>query len=248
MLLVADRVQEPLSGESRCFVEYCDPAGYLPQTALEETSRYLRATFPDVDALVLRVRGASQLPHPWRPLITYVRYAASDPVTTRPVTTRPFDVTVREARACDDAIVQHWIEAALTTGYACQASGVPGSSDISSVAGAILNTPGRVSLIGLVSGTPTGHATLLDGFDDAAGRDYLDLFDVLVEPHEQRRVVQAALVAAAVERSRAAGRPLIGNVTHALHGPDEPNGQRVLAGLTSGGWQIDHADWWLRLL
>jgi hypothetical protein len=239
--LVADRLREPLSGESRCFIEYCDPAGYHSAEALQETIRYIRKAFTGVEAVVLRIRGGSKLPAPWRPLITYVRYAGPAPPAAR-----TDNVAVRVAEESDHDRVRHWIEAALTAGYARQASEVPGQPGIRSAAEEILNAPGRISLVGMAGGEPIGHATLLDGFDDVAGEEYVDLFDVLVEPHDQQRAVRAALVEAAVRRSRAVTRPLIGNVTHNLTGPDEPNGLRVLDGLVSHGWRIDQADWWLR--
>jgi hypothetical protein len=237
--LVADRLREPLSGESRCFIEYCDPAGYRSAAALQETVRYIREEFPGVAAVVLRVRDGSRLPAPWRPLITYVRYAGPAPPAAR-----TSSVAVRVAEESDRDLVRHWIEAALTAGYARQAIEVPGQPGIRSAAGEILNAPGRISLVGLAGGEPVGHATLLDGFDDVTAEEYVDLFDVLVETHDQQHAVRAALVEAAVRHSKAVGRPLIGNVTHSLTGPDELDGLRILDGLVSHGWRIDQADWW----
>jgi hypothetical protein len=237
--LVAGHMCEPLTGESRCFVEYCDRKGYGSPEALARVCSVLMLKFPQAESLVLRARDGLCLPDPWRRMVTYVRHTGRGGCEHRQQ-----EVCARRASAGDDELVRQWIIRALTDGYRMQDGHVLDPRDVRRAADDVLGAPGRVSILALAGGHPIGHVTLLDGYDDAIGRPYVDLMDMLVEPGEHASAAREALAVAAADHARTAGVPLIGNVTHDVNDRGDAVGQRVLAGLMRrGAWIIDHVDW-----
>ncbi|MFJ9742832.1 GNAT family N-acetyltransferase [Streptomyces sp. NPDC101166] len=227
---------DPATGELQYYVEYCDPALLAAGAALEWLTARVRAEHPGTDLIVVRARDGAELPAPWQRHQTYVRRTGPPPAVSDGV------VTVVPAGPEHHDVLLGWIFEALVR--AAGERGRPADpAVVRRVAGDVLDTPGRLSYVALYDGRPVGHLTLRrHQRDEVTGEEYVELYDVLVEPAELRKAASAALLATAIGRSDPR-EPLLGQVHH----PDESlapgHGERILRGLLTSGWAVDHTFW-----
>jgi GNAT superfamily N-acetyltransferase len=100
----------------------------------------------------------------------------------------------------------------------------------------------RETFVYLADGVAVGHATLLcQASDPVTGEDFAELLDILVEPTHEVRGITRELVTAAAIRAGQLGRPLVGNVVHAV--TEAGHGDRVVASLMKSGWSVAYRYW-----
>ena len=236
---VAGSYEDPVSGDLQYLVEYCD-AGLLDvPDGVSGLFQELTARFLDPGWMRIRVRSAVRLPRPWEPAVTYLRFSGT------PAVTHPDDIQVTIARAGDehDLLVEEWLSRALCSGYAMQNRPVD-ATKVRATSSALLALTGRCSYVALVEGAAVGHLTLLDdAVDEVTAEEYVDLFDMLVEPGTHAPAARRGLVAAAASHAGSLSKALIGNVVHPQDASDVDQGQTVVDALCERGWQIDHVDW-----
>ncbi|WP_030739667.1 hypothetical protein [Streptomyces sp. NRRL S-31] len=240
---VAGTSTDDLTGTTRLLVEHAD-ADLLSGTRAPVLWRTLLDRFPDTSEVLLRVEAETRLPDPWQRYSSYLVLDDTTGAEAAPPDGPPFPVRA-ESRHRDR--VAGWVADALRA--ADDVQGRP--HDVRNTAEAarrLLDSPSCVSFVVEAAGAPVGHATLLsDAHDDTTGRDFVELFDVLVEDVPGASHHRGALVAAAVSYAREAGRPLLGNVTHGRDrragavGGDV--GAPVVDLLRGRGWRVDHVYW-----
>jgi hypothetical protein len=234
---VAGVCHDPVTGEQLGLAEYCDPWLLHHHAWCLELGRRLAAQFADADLLILRARSAADLPAPWTPMVSYVRYCGERPDNGD----GDPDVAVVVAGPAHVRFIEDRLHAAISAGYACQERQV-NESAARRAAREFAAAPDRLSYVAIVAGRPVGHLTMLTGAcDEVTGEDYLDLVDMLVDQGEFASRARAALVRAAVSHAVTAGRPLIGNVTHP--GGGSASGRKIVNSLLTQQWRVDHADW-----
>lgn len=231
----------------QCLVEYCDAAllGDGAAALLAE----VRTRFPLARSLLLRLPADVTLPHPWRPDITYLRYArpagtgragSSGETDGSAGTGGTPPGSLRPAVPQDDPLLHAWLRQALERG-ARDRGEEPSGAALRAGAGELLASPARESWLYLRDGAPVGHITVrTEETDEVTGEAYVDLVDLLVEPPFVREATPP-LVAAAARRAGELGRPLWGNLIHSAADPG--HSARTLRRLEQTGWQPDHRFW-----
>lgn len=233
---VAGAQTDPVTREQGCLVEYAAPELLATPTALAELERQLATAHPEASALLLRAPGDTQLPAPWRPSLSYVRFTGSVPQAP----SLSDGLAVAPAGPEHDALVLGWLARAIADGYG--SGNIPAAELVDAAATDVLDAPDRVSFLLTRDGRPVGHASVLtEAQDEVTGTEFIDLFDLLVEESDVVRPGTAALVAACAAFAAERGRPLFGNVVHDGAGPD--SGARVVASLLERGWCLDHRFW-----
>ncbi|MFD8718534.1 GNAT family N-acetyltransferase [Streptomyces sp. NPDC059629] len=233
---VAGTFTDPLTEDRGVLVEYAEPPALAAPEALNSLVLDVAADggVPRGQAQ-LRAPATAVLPPPWRPTLTYVRLVRALPEV-------PLDhgTAIVPAGPEHRAAVTEWLERAVRQG-AHDAGLEPGGEAVREAAAETLADPGLRSLVAVRDGIALGHAVVRTGAVDAVtGEDFVELWDVLVEPSVPGAgTVRNALTGAAAELARNAGLPLIG---HVVHGRGE-HGTRVLATLRDHGWQSDHVYW-----
>ncbi|NYT92310.1 hypothetical protein [Salinispora sp. H7-4] len=227
LVLVAGTLTEPVTGETQCLVEYCDPGLVTDARRRRRLVRHLAERFPEADRAVVRVPAPQEPPSGWSPYLTYVRHGA------RPGTEALAQPPVRPAEPADDARIAKW----MVQAFLAAAGGSAPAERLAELAEQILAAPDRLSYLVGTRDEPAGHAILLlESHDQVTGEDFVELLDVLVEP-ATNRAAREALVAVCVATAAAAGLPLVG---HVVHGADPGVGDRVVSSLTRKGWLVDH--------
>jgi hypothetical protein len=235
---VADRWSDPISGDECCFVEYCDHRLVEDPAALRGLTASLTRQFPGAASIIVRLYSARSMPRRWQRSVTYVRHSfKSTKLSGDP------SVAIEEAgEHYADAILE-WLVRALSCGYQEQGRNVS-AKQVRAAAEAVTAAPDRRSYISVVNDTAVGHLTVLtDAFDDMAGKQFMDLIDMLVEPGVHATAARAALVAVAADHAAQAQKALIGNVTHGTGVSSAARSQHVLKSLLENGWIVDHVDW-----
>lgn len=229
---------DPVTGEIRGLVEYCDEKVYHDLQAVDAMLAAVAGACPAAVDVLVRAPSTIILPAPWQVYLTYVRFAGT------PDQLDPDDVWICEAEQLHQDIVAGWLARAISAGCEEHQESVDVGAGPLDAARRILTTPGRRSYVAAIDGRIVGHATLLcEAHDDPTGRHFVELVDVLVEGVDDSRRVMAALVAECARHAAALQRPLIGHVVHPLGKAEAGKGERILAGLRRQGWSVDHVFW-----
>ncbi|MEV6540881.1 hypothetical protein [Streptomyces sp. NPDC051665] len=233
---VAGTFTDPLTEDRGVLVEYAEPRALADPETLSSLVLDVAADgdVPRGQAQ-LRAPAAAVLPPPWRPALTYVRL-----VRALPEVALDDGTVIVPAGPEHRAAVTEWLERAVRQG-AHDAGLAPGGEAVREAAAETLADAGLRCLVAVRDGIALGHAAVRTGAVDAVtGEDFVELWDVLVEPAAPGAgSVRNALTGAAAGLARHAGLPLIGHVVHGRDG----HGARVLAGLHDHGWQSDHVYW-----
>jgi len=242
---VADYYVDDASGQEQCLVEYADPELIASQTSGDALLAELRQRFPAAGSVLLRTSAEARLPPPWCRYLTYLRHSgqhagheggSSDPASAE---RSPVIVAGEEHHVC----LRRWLEHALRVACAEQDRQMVGTR-LRAAADSLLSQPDRVSYVYLRDGTPVGHVTLLcDCQDDLTQRRFAELFDLLVDPVDDRAEVSGSLVTAAVRHAAGLELPLLGHVVHPVSEAGASGAMKVLDGLLSAGWATDHMYW-----
>lgn len=228
---VAGTFHDPIGADEIFFVEYWDPTIGVDNSSFRSFLRHLAPQEDGVDALVMRMRGTTELPSPMQLSVSYMSYQG-------PAESRGADlegVIVSQSQAKDDAPISEWLFRALEDGYSAQQHRfrAPAARD---TVQSLMEAPDRHSYVARSDGQLLGHLTMLtDAIDDVTAEEYIDLVDSLVDPHPNASAARSALVNAAIAYAHDAGKPLVGNVTHPSPG--------VVESLLARGWVVHHTDW-----
>ncbi|HEX6343756.1 hypothetical protein [Umezawaea sp.] len=235
LVVIADPVEDPVTGRRRCLVEHVGGDGPDPAVLLG----VLRDRWPDCqEALVRTEAPAGPLGSPFVPYLTYVVREppppGAPPAQTGPVLVRagtPGDraaITSMLAEAFDRAVGQH--------GHRADPAALAAAAE------SVVDDPARVTYVAERDSRVVGHVTLLtDTTDDPTGARYVELLDVLVRPLTDREASRR-LVAAAEAHAARTGTPLMGHVVHVADDP--AHAERTLAVLGRAGWRIAHHYSW----
>ncbi|MEE1772473.1 hypothetical protein PUR34_31010 [Streptomyces sp. JV185] len=245
---VADEQTDPVSGERRLLVTYCQAALATNADWWAALPRIAADLVDAPDAILVRLHHTDGAPpRPWIRHTSYLRHAGGPPVATpaTSATSATSDmITVRRAVPGDEAALRRWVGQALVNGAAHGPAGTLG--DTAEIAAGLLALPGRQSFVAERGTTAIGHATLLCAErDEVTGEAYVELFDVLVEADDEvRRAATDALTRACIRQATKAGAPLIGDVVHSVTDGGNGHGDRIVAKLITQGWSPDHALWY----
>lgn len=237
-LVLAGEFRDPLTDAPQCVIEYAAPALLADRHTVDRLLHLAGRIVPGARSVLLRRADGPALPAPWTRTLTYLRL---DTVPEPPAAVGA--LSLREATDADAEAVRGWIAEAIRAGLQVRDTGAPAAA-IAAETDRVWNRADRISLVALDDGRPAGHATLFrDESDDLTGEPFMELWDVLVARPELRRPATGLLVAAAAERARRSGLPLVGHVVHPT-APQDGDGDRIVASLTAKGWHTAH-DYWL---
>ncbi|MGW5695316.1 hypothetical protein ACWEWX_31575 [Streptomyces asiaticus] len=233
---VAGPSEDELTGVPRLLVEHVDEALLHGESAWR-LWRTLLDTFPGTFEVMVRSGPGMVLPEPWRRYSTYLVLAEPSSVEKGAV---PEPSLAIPARPEHRPYVLQWLVEALREAARVQNRTFDAEA-AADTARELLDDPSSASFVVLAGGRPVGHATVLASLhDDATGRDFVELFDVLVDDVEGASRLRAVLVAAAARHAQGLGRPLLG---HVVHGGGDDVGAPVVAMLSNRGWDVDHVYW-----
>ncbi|MDX3230405.1 M16 family metallopeptidase [Streptomyces sp. ME19-01-6] len=239
---VADGRLEPVRREPQYLVTYCDPALAADGSWWSALPHIASAGHPAARTVGARVPAGVELPPPWHRHTPYVRY-----------------VRGTGAAACGRGVLHGRRDpGGRRTRHRCRplARAGPGGCGHGPGGYGHQRVPSRrrrptarhtwpPRLRGPDEGLAVGHATLLcQERDEVTGRDFVELFDVLVEAGDAVRGEAVGMPAAAsAQHAHDVGPPLIGHVVHTAGSTPTDREEHVVASPTARGWGVDHVFW-----
>lgn len=241
-VVVAASIEDALTNEERAFVAWADPRLTREPAGLTQLRKAVSRTWPLARQLTLRLPPSEQPPDGFRLIARYVRKSGVTAIAPPSA-----DVDVQPARASDLMFIQSLLVDSLHAGAKAQGDAVPVG-----VVRAVVErdfrdfgvADGPNALVARMAGERVGAAIWLpDEVDEVTGVVDYELVDVNTTAITSRGLVIEALTAKLEQVAAAAGRSLLGNVTHESNGRDE----RVFTGLAKRGWVPAHTLWRVRL-